>query len=173
MRWKAQHVLWLTPPTFLLCHHLPTPLCSFWVLWAIHALQMKNRPCCPSWWAQMWSWLADPDNLGHTLSCQVCLGLSPQRSAGRSLQPCSAVPWAVQVAHGVWTGVSSRAPFQTPVSMLFSSATCLNWATTAFTLSSYCSPGTALHATHEISVMLLFGLQSVFVFCLTKQKDQK
>lgn len=50
MRWKAQQVLWPTPPTFLLYHHLPTPLCIFWVLWAIHTLQMKSRPCCPSWW---------------------------------------------------------------------------------------------------------------------------
>lgn len=45
MRWKAQQVLWLTSPTFLLYHHLPAPLCIFWVLWV-----MKSRPCCPSWW---------------------------------------------------------------------------------------------------------------------------
>lgn len=108
-------------------------------------------------WDVFWPRLADPDNVGHTLSWQVCLDFSLQRSPERSLQPRRA--GALSCAGG--TRSLDRNELDTPLTDtcvwgLCHLATWLNWAAIALTLFNYCSPGIAFHAIHKIPKWYFF-----------------
>lgn len=112
-------------------------------------------------WDVFWPCLAGADHLRHTLSRQVCPGVPGVPGVPGLLPseisrvlpaalPCS----ALSCAGG--TRSLNRNQLQTPTTDtcvwgLCLSATWPSWATTALTLLSYCSPGTAFHATHETS----------------------
>lgn len=93
MRWKAQQVLWCMPPTiFQLCCATsgcfgPSTLYRWRAGLAAPPGGLRCVLTMPGWSRQS----------GTHTKLQVCLGLSLQRSTGRSLQPCRQVPWAVQV----------------------------------------------------------------------------
>lgn len=149
MRWKAQQVLWptLLPSFYTTIFQLHSASSAYFGPSTLNrwradlAASPGGGGKCSSEICSDPAWLIQ--TIPDTRWAGSCAWAAPFRSPFRDLQgtACSCagqLPWAVQVAHGVWTGINSRPPYR-HLCEDSASATCLNCATTALTLFSYCS----------------------------------
>lgn len=123
-------------------------------------------------WNAFWPCLADPDNLRHATLTRVPRLLPSEMSRSQPATMQGRCPKLCRWHREFGTGINSGPHLaDTCVWGLCLSAMWLNWATTAFTLFSYCSPGQ--HFTQPMKYLSDASFWPVECACLLSDKTNR